>query len=411
MLNRRLIRVFALTFIGVMAVGFLALRLTAVGGVDRCGNELFPDFAQIYVAGRQVVDHQGGSLYDKNRVYTEINRVLNATGVGGFYPMYPPITAVFGTVWSWMPYSTAAWLHAVLSVLVAVWLARDMARYFFGDSDGGFDGGSNDATLAMLLFLAFLPLWRVWMFGQCSVWALAALWLAWRLWTADASFAAGLMLSLGWCKPQLFIGAWLWAILWGNRSLRIALAAGSFGCIAVGMIFGGPTIWWQWLSAVVFSTTLSEHIQWVTSLPFAWKLVGGESLCSAAWITAATAGLGVVWLATLWQVKRRCPTNPPGIALALALFGGWFLMPRLYVYDWIIGWPLLLAAWKYGTARERTLLGFAASLFWVHDLFGVAHIPVLALAGLAVLLGLIGCTRWQEGEGCQEFPNMVNFEY
>ena len=77
----------------------------------------------------------------------------------------------------------------------------------------------------------------------------------------------------------------------------------------------------------------------------------------------------LVWGLALLRLKCRSEVpvpifQPASTALCLALVGGWMLSPRLYVYDWILAWPLLLAAWKYGPFRLRQVIA------WCHPLFG-----------------------------------------
>jgi hypothetical protein len=379
MWTRRRIQVFAFAFIAVMGASFLVTRLTAVNGIDRFGNPLFPDFAQIYVAGQHLLRNQGDSLYDQEIFVHEESRVLNAGDRANLSLIYPPIIAVAGAPFALVSYPTAAWLHAVLSILVACYLARDMSRYFFGESD--------DAFVAAILFLAFLPLWRVWMFGQNSVWALAILWGSWRLWCSGDCFTSGLLLSLGLYKPHLFVGAWIWSILWGNRRLRAGLLVGLVVCVAIGMICGGPAIWLRWLDAARHTTGLVERIDWMTSIPQAWKLVGGEKLFGNAWSYGLLLTAIVVWIIVL--LRMRWKNESPAFALCFALSGSWILSPRLYVYDWILVWPVLLAAWKHGTPRFRQFTAWGGLLFWIHDFFGTLHIPVLTLFGAAAFVWLL----------------------
>jgi hypothetical protein len=404
----------ALGFIATITAVFLASRLTAVNGIDVNGNALFPDFAQIYIAGRHILHGQGRSLYDPQLFYREVNGVLQDTDAAGFYPVYPPITAVLAAPWALLPYPAAAWLHAILAVAAACWLARDMARYFFGPSE--------DASMAMLLFLSFLPLWRAWMFGQNSVWGLAILWGAWRLWRGGGGFAAGCVLALGLFKPQLFVGAWIWAILWGNYRLRLGLALGLAAGVGLGIICGGDPIWGQWLQGVVHTASFQERIGWMTSLPQAWKLVVGGTHWGSVVSYAALIVGALVWGVALLQLKRDSTRNvlrraglagtdaslcgpdsgqpaaigggrsldPAAITgLCLALVGGWVLSPRMYVYDWILAWPLFLAAWKYGSARLRQTIAWCAPLFWIHDFVALLHVPILSLLGIAAFLWLL----------------------
>jgi hypothetical protein len=406
-----------------MTAVYLAMRLTAVNGIDRNGNALFPDFAQIYVAGRHILHRQGRSLYDGELFYGEVNRVLHETDSAGFYPVYPPIAAVFAAPWAVLSYPAAAWMHAILAALVACWLARDMARYFFGQSD--------DASTAILLFLAFLPLWRTWLFGQFAIWALAILWGAWRLWRSNAGFASGCVLALGLLKPQLFLGAWIWAVLWGNYRLRSGLALGLVVGVALGVVFGGGDIWAQWLHAVATTAAFRERVHWMTSLPHAWRLVGGEGLLGSVWSYVALLIGAVVWGIALLRLKCASTPNfmpPAGLAkaneglcganvrqyaargdrsanavaitaLCLALVGGWVLSPRMYVYDWILAWPLFLAAWKYGSVRMRRVIACCAPLFWIHDFFAMLHIPILTLLGIAAFLWLLRQAWIQSADG------------
>jgi hypothetical protein len=413
--TRRRIRILAIAFIAAMTAAYLVLRLTAVHEIDRNGNALFPDFAQIYIAGRHILHGEGQSLYDRELFYREVNSVLHETDSAGFYPVYPPITAVFAAPWAMLSYPAAAWMHAILAALVACWLARDMARYFFGRSE--------DASMAILLFLAFLPWWRTWMFGQFSIWALAILWGSWRLWRSNVGFASGCVLALGLLKPQLFIGAWIWAVLWGNGRLRAGLALGLVAGVALGIIFGGGDIWAQWVQAIANTAGFRERVHWMTSLPHAWRLAGGEGLLGGVWsyvvmfvgavvwgiallrlkcndsaanfmlpagLAQANAGLGGANMRQYAVARDNPSSNAPAItALCLALVGGWILSPRMYVYDWILAWPLFLAAWKYGSPRMRQVIAWCAPLFWIHDFFAMLHIPILTLLGIAAFLLLL----------------------
>jgi hypothetical protein len=106
-----------------------------------------------------------------------------------------------------------------------------------------------------------------------------------------------------------------------------------------------------------------------------------------AWVYGFMAVAAIAWAAALLQIKRK--NGSPMAALCLALAGSLVLSPRLYVYDWILAWPLLLAAWKYGDHRLRLAIAWAAPLFWIHDLFGKLHIPILTLVALAVFIWLM----------------------
>ena len=116
-----------LAFMAAMTAAFLASRLPPYTELTATGMHYFPDFAQIYIAGRHILHGQGRSLYDQF-FYREVNGVLQETDGGLLFGLSAHRRHLH-TV-ALLSYPVAAWTHAILAALVACWLARDMARYF-----------------------------------------------------------------------------------------------------------------------------------------------------------------------------------------------------------------------------------------------------------------------------------------
>jgi hypothetical protein len=369
---------------------FLVSRLTAREGKDWNGNPLFPDFASFYVVGKMVAAGETDRIYDPEIVPDRIGMLLRIGAEDRYYYLYPPFVAGVCLPLSALPYPAAAWLFFFGNLFLGGWLAFRWPR--------AVAGAEEVRVEAALLFLASVPFWRTVMFGQNSLLLLAILLGAYENWKKKREFLAGLILSLGFYKPQILVGVFLWLVLFGGWRARLGLLAGAAGWVVAGSAVGGVELWGQWLEAVqrmagAVENPLWKHSLW--SLPTLWFPAGipggGGAVFSAVFVMAAAAGL-VILGAAAWEAGKKGKVDLGEQALPLALVGGLLLTPRLYQYDLVMMYPGMLMLWGASENPSKKMgMLVACGAFYANDLFQALRIPLLTFGG--ILFCMISCKK------------------
>jgi len=350
----------------------LLLSRASGGGLDFFGNPLFADFAQIHLASQIVADGKTGELYQQKEFFLTTNRLLENTG---YYSLYPPVTGYLFLPFSPLHYQWAAWIFFFLNLLLAWWLCRDITGHLIPDK--------NDAALAAWMFWGSFPVWRTLLFGQNSFLSLAFVWCFYRC-RERYPLAGGLALSLGLFKPQLFIGLWLWAMLFGSMKVRGGLLLGLTAGWAVPSFFGGGGIWIEWVKSVTALTpTMKDDLHLMHSLHHAWLLLFGSCMFPVVekiiFVFAA-----IFFLAVLLRMRLDMRRDEPA-SMGWALLGTIVLSPRIFQYDLVLLCPLLAGLWarKAYFVHARFWVVSAYFCFWLHEVAGRVHLPVPTVLGIA----------------------------
>jgi hypothetical protein len=213
-------------------------------------------------------------------------------------------------------------------------------------------------------------------FGQNGLWLLAVLSAAWACWKNKQEVVAGLILSLTLAKPQLFGGLYLGIMLLLSWRVMAGLFFGGMVWLASGFAFRGEEGWMEWIRSIQLIRNGREHVEWQHSLLNLFDLNS-----SSGWLTAAkitTWGIFCifwVWgLIILWRRERIVE------GLGWALWGGLLLTPRLYQYDLILLFPLMVgwAARAVATSEFWVIAGVNAAIY-LNDFFMGTRFPFLSL--------------------------------
>jgi len=392
------IRFFARSCAAVFLLLFLASRFFAQDGLDPNGNPLAPDLAQFYVAGELVSGGQVARLYDHVYVWDRINEVLGVDDGTGTSFFYPPYVAWLCWPLALLPYAVTAWLYLALSLALGLGLGWWVARRQMAEATVAFPRWREEAVNACWLFVASVPFWRCVLFGQNGlIWLLVA-WGAYCLARRGRWGLAGLVMALGACKPQVFLGLFMWMALAGGWRARGGLALGGLLLAALGSL-GGWRQWGEWLGSLGLHDDLAGSSARMHDLHHVFKPWVGE----AGW-WSVTGGLEIVvhvliWGATLWVIvtlwrregRWSRPMRldrlgaPSHLLLALLLLTFALAGPRSYQYDLLLLYPLLVSWWAYGRIHGHAPKGLMFAVITVgyfSDFMAILGIPLFTLVGL-----------------------------
>jgi hypothetical protein len=370
-------------------VFFLFLALFLGGhwyGSDRkdvWGNPLLPDLAQFYVAGELARTGNIGRIYQAPEVWQKINQTLGTpSSVEGTYFFYPPFVAWICAPLSFLPYHTVAWFYFACSLMAGLGLGWGIAVHFLGRTD--------PARTAAWLLVASVPFWRCVMFGQNGLISLAIGWLFYWCWKQKRFFWAGLTLALGGYKPQLFWGLWLWVILFGSGLTRVGLALGLAALGGVGAWDGGQ-LWKEWWGLLGMHMDAPGSAVRMHSIHNAFEL----------WFRRPTLWEEIVWIivAMVWALgfivatQKRVDDRMRDQLLAFALLGSLLLTPRLYNYDLVLVFPLLVGWWvtlgkkdnEPGTQWRKWFFGLIILSLYISDVAAMLGVPLVTILGMICL--------------------------
>jgi Glycosyltransferase family 87 len=373
------VRILAISSFVVFGALFVYLRLTAVHSLDRFGNPLAPDLAQFYVAGEMARHGEWSSLYDPAEVWRRINDTLEQgqeTGTSFFYPPFVPWFCVPLTL---LPYAATAWIYMVLSVFFGFALGWVIPRHW--------PESRPWSREACWLFVASVPFWRCVLFGQNGLISLALLWVFYVGWNRKYYFWSGLVLAAGAYKPQLFAGAWIWLVLFGPQRARVGLGLGLAALIAIGYSTGAG-LWEQWYGAISRLQDVPGSAVRMHSLHDAFTLVCPQNHGATIESLLRLIFLAI-WLWAFVALRMRPFTESTrDLSMAVALLGWGLLTPRLYQYDLVIFYPLLVGWWCWIKTLPKTkqswwrgIFVVTMAAFYLNDVAAGLKLPILTAIG------------------------------
>jgi hypothetical protein len=214
--------------IGVLAGIFLGVVfavLTCQEGAIVSGR-LGGDFPAFYAAGKLVVQGEGQSIYDPDRILFEQQRIIPT---GGYLPFVnPPHFAYFYALFGIMPYNVAFLVHCCFLLLLLSYIIKACISLKYIEPSLFF--------FSLVACLTFYPLLKSVLGGQNSVLSFFLLFLVWKFADSGREWLAGLCLGALLYKPQFaipFIGLFFIAGYW-----RVAVAGVMMGFgVVVGTTF------------------------------------------------------------------------------------------------------------------------------------------------------------------------------
>lgn len=382
------IRRLGVSVVVVFALLFIYLRLTSTNGIDRFGNGLAPDLSQFYVAGEMAAHGEIQRIYDEPYFKARVNILFGLPEKSDSYPFrYPPFVPWLCVPLTWTPYPVAATLFIILSAVVVAALGWWVARYFLSDREEVID--------ATWLLVASIPAVRCVLYGQNGWLSLLVIWLGYWLWESRRDLACGFVMALGAYKPQLFIGVWVWLLLFGSSRARIGLILGCGGGFLLGCagVWNG-TLWLDWVRVLTHvydsQAMLGQMHSWLNAFEWWQPLPNGlKAVRGITWFVLAMSWLAV--LATLRQSRIGTKESRARWAFMLALWGWVWVTPRFCQYDALILYPVLVWSWgRIGQVRARArnwelvCIVCMVSSFYLVDFFVVLRIPWITILGVCI---------------------------
>lgn len=352
------------------------------------------DFMAFYTGGKIVAggnldklynpDFQGSLQYSEGIKEDEIALFLN-----------PPAYALLMVPLAALPYDLALTLWRILSIAVALLSVMAISR----SQDPGKGIGWK---IPAIVLLASFPSYGTLMIGQNSFFSLGIYASVFCLLRKRMDLAAGLILSLGLLKPQLF---WLLpvalAVMGRWRAVAGWLAGATLMGVVTCLVFGADGI--NGFLGIFRSNLYNKGIQallpQMQSFSAFVRLLWGENVSPFTVSLFAAAVVAAVTLYTAY-VCRKTEIAREGI-VALVIPGTILASPHLFYYDLVLlALPYLviynwLSRGFFSTDQSRNtrlLLVLLYCLIWV-SLIYIKAIPVqLTVPLLAWLFFLLART-------------------
>jgi alpha-1,2-mannosyltransferase len=375
------LRAYTALFLAFQAIAILALVVTSDGRHDLAGRPLGTDFAQVWVAGTEVLGGHPGQPFDPESHLAEQRSFFGPqTDVYGWH--YPPYFLALAALLALLPYAAA----------LAVWQLATLPLYLAGIARILRESGRSrrDVLIAALAFPAvFINLTH----GQ-NGFLTAGLFTSALLCLETRPWLAGMLFALLAYKPQF--GLVIPIALIAGRHWR-ALVSGGVGVVAMTALsiaaFGLQT-WSAFQQSLGFTraVVLEEgNIGWekIQSVFSAVRMLGGtvsEAYAVQGVITALSLG-AIAWL---WH--SRAHTRLKYAALLCATL---VATPYSLDYDMILLGPAIAFAIAHGL--ENGFAPFAKTLLatvWLVPFIArltakLSYFPIGALVMLAVFAFII----------------------
>jgi alpha-1,2-mannosyltransferase len=375
------LRIYPALFLAFQAIAILALVVTSDGRHDFAARPLGTDFAQVWVAGTEVLSGHPERPFDIEGHLTEQRAFFGPeTDVYGWH--YPPYFLAVAALLALLPYAAglAVWQFATLPLyLASVWrVLRDSGL------------SRRDVLVAALAFPAvFINLTH----GQngfltAGLFAGALLWLETRPWLAGMLFALlAYKPQFGFVIPIALIAGGYWrALLAGSTSL-VALTALSIGA------FGLQT-WSAFQQSLGFTRSVvleDGNIGWekIQSVFSAVRMLGGP-VVEAYVLQGIVSVLILGAIAWLWHSQADIRLKQAALLCAAVL-----ATPYSLDYDMVLLGPAIALAVAHGLEKgfapfEKTLLAAAWLVPFVARLGAkLSHTPLGAMVMLALFAFII----------------------
>lgn len=255
-------------------------------------------------------------------------------GLPFFRSIWFPTVIGVGLPLGMLPLPNAANIWLLISLAAA--LASEVLVY----AETTRQQQSRNLLVVALSVMLFAPLYAHLNQGQVSLVVLASCVLGWRLLERNQPAWAGVLLSLGWAKPQLVILAWP-ALAW------LAVKRGHGRSFILGWLAGSVVqtipLWVlhpAWPAG--YLEALRTNPTWLQ--PNLYGLVAYWSGSQVLGWTVALVALGAAgfWLAGLWRHASSL------VALTWSLALTPTLSPYTWSYDQVLLLPLLVLALSQG---------------------------------------------------------------
>ena len=376
------IRIYALALLGAYLLSCIWLIATSNGLIDSLGRPLGTDFANVWSAGRMVLEGQPQAAFDP-RLQQRFQMAYFKIGDGQFYGWhYPPMFMLVAAPLAMLPYTLA----------LLVWLTTTGAMYLASIRRIA-SAVAVPRSSMVLVALAYPAVFACVTQGQ-NGFLTAALFGGGLALLPTRPLVAGVLMGLLAYKPQYGLLLPLALVMAGAWRTIASAAATLAATVLISIATLGTQSWLAFFTFTEFTrTTLLEHggagwpkMQGV--FPAVRMLGGGIEL--AYGLQAVTSGAMLLVTLWLWRSPASYRQKAAGLLLATMLAS-----PYAFDYDTVLLAPAIAFLVVDGMTRgfapyEKSLL----VLLWATPLFsraltGLTWVPVATLVHALVLAALL----------------------
>jgi alpha-1,2-mannosyltransferase len=375
-----------------------ALVVTFAGPGDRgiAGPLKGADFVHFYTLGHLAAKRQVEAIYDMRALHDAQSALVPASKPEFYPPVYPPQAALLFT-----PFNGWSYRPALL-----VWSAVTMTLYGLIVWSGWrpVSDRLSNRRLIIAAAVAFPPFWNLVLFGQISIFIMAAFWLGWLMLERGRSYLAGAAFGLLALKPQF-----------GIPLAVIVLACGEWRMLAGAVVSAGAQAAVIWLAMgtlafTAFADSLRITLTYQDILES--KAFNSHSIRAVTRLLPNVIGVPI-WLAlsatVLWYTVRVWKSDAPvRVRLGVVMLASLLVNPHLIVYDvTLLALPLLwFGAYMLEPERHHDAAAFGVLVYW---LFVALMFPTARLIGIqASVLLMIGLVVWMTRAATTNTMNRVS---
>ena len=334
------------------------------------------DFVYFYTLGHLGASGQTGTIYDMKALHDAQVALVPASHSDLYPPVYPPQAALL-----FMPFSGWSYRPALL-----VWSLVSMALYglIVWSAWRRVSDQLSDRRLIVAAAAAFPPFWSMVLYGQITIFILAAFWLGWLALERGRPYLAGAAFGLLALKPQF-----------GIPLAAIVLACGEWRLLmgAVASVAAQAGVIWLVLGSSVFAGFASAlrmmftYADWLESKPFM-----SHSLRAVTRLLPNALGVPL-WLilsaiVLLYTVRVWKSDAPLRVRLGVVMLASLLVNPHVIVYDvTLLALPLLwFGAYMLEDDRRSHAPAFGVAVYW---LFVSLFVPTAAALGVQASVPLM----------------------
>jgi Glycosyltransferase family 87 len=324
-----------------LIAGALALAVSSVLRITAptVQGPFLPDYLAHWTGGSLVFSSDRNDLYNPLTQYTVQQEAVGATTKLSWF-VSPPIVAALYAPLAVIEYNLSGILWLVLSAAMLVWCTLSLTMLAPKLMH-------RKRRIVLLTVLASPPVFELLGGGQDSVFILAVWLIGIRLLTAGHPVWAGVVLGLGFAKPQLVILVPIILLATRNYRALVAFAATFIALLGVSAGLVGVEGLHQWVAALTSPLYLDQvqHGQ-------AWKMVGLPSFVLAlappdwgSWLAANLTWSSLPIGVGILLVRMRGLHGPPADTRAVwvsALATTAVFSPHLAIYDAVLFIPVVL---------------------------------------------------------------------
>jgi hypothetical protein len=375
-----------------------ALVVTFAGPGDRgiAGPLKGADFVHFYTLGHLAATRQVDAIYDMQALHAAQVALVPASEPELYPSVYPPQAALL-----FIPFSGWSYRSALL-----VWSAVTMALYGVMVWSGwrAVADRLSNRRLIVAAAVVFPPFWNLVLFGQISIFIMAAFWLGWLALERGRPYLAGAAFGLLALKPQF-----------GIPLAVIVMTCGEWRMLAGAVVSAAAqaAIIWSALGTLAFTAFAGSlritltYQDLLESKPF-----NSHSLRAVTRLVPNVIGVPL-WLVlsatVLWYTVRVWKSDAPiRIRLGVVMLASLLVNPHVIVYDvTLLALPLIwFGAYMLEPKRHHDAPAFGMLVYW---LFVALLFPTARVIGIQASVPLmIGLLVWITGAATTNTPTRVS---